>query len=205
MSGNDYFDEHQGLKWCESAGMGFYPVTESPYDDAYFDKYVEMANTEMGVELTHARLAFVNKYAPTAPIVDIGVGSGQFMDAAGALGYDVNPTAVRMLIKKHAFLNPYSTFIKCATFWDSLEHIPDIDRILKHVTDYIFVSLPIFDDLDHVLRSKHFRPDEHCWYFTKSGFERFIAAHGFTVLEYSTIETEIGREGIGTFVCKREN
>ena len=117
-----------------------------------------------------------------------------------------HPVALEMLHKERLFLNPHVEDVDCATFWDSLEHIQDIAGLLSHVKQFAFVSIPIFRDLAHARNSKHFRPDEHCWYYTDDGFKRFMYAHGFTVIGQSTFETDLGREDIGTYtLCKLEN
>ena len=203
MSGNQYFDENQGLMWREDIGMGYLELTETPYDKAYFDKYVAMAETEMGEELTWARLNLVKKWFPDGSIVDIGIGSGQFMDAIGCYGFDVNPTAIELLNSTNNMLDPHFEDVDCATFWDSLEHIPEISQILFHVKQFAFVSLTIFKNPEHIIGSRHFRPDEHCWYFTDEGFQKFMYAHGFKVVEQNIMETDIGREDIGTYACQR--
>lgn len=203
MTGSDYFDDNSGFVWSQSIGMGYYPVENPVYDKAYFDKYVDMSKTEMGEKLNNARFNIVNKYADGLPLVDVGVGSGAFMASIGCVGFDVNPFAIEWLKYGGLWFDPYKERIDCATMWDSLEHIFDPTVLLKNVRKYLFVSIPVFDDMWHVLRSKHFRTDEHYWYFTKDGFARFIAHHGFSVVYYSEIETELGRDGIGTFVCKR--
>lgn len=203
MSGNRYFDVLNSLKWSESDGIGYYPVKDMVYDSAYLEKYQAMARTQMGQNLTLHRTAIVHQHSELEDCVDIGVGSGQYMEWAGCMGFDINPEAVKILKKDGTYVNPYEQKIKNATFWDSLEHIPDIAKLLSNVSGFIFVSLPIFENLAHVLRSKHYRPDEHCWYFTKTGFEKFISAHGFDVIQYSNFESILGREDIGTFVCKR--
>lgn len=89
------------------------------------------------------------------------------------------------------------------SFWDSLEHIHNPTDLLDCIENYAFISTPIYKDKEHILRSKHFRPDEHCWYFTKDGIINFMSNFGFYCIEYSNIETEIGREDIGSFVFKR--
>jgi hypothetical protein len=55
-----------------------------------------------------------------------------------------------------------------------------------------------------VLRSKHFRPTEHCWYFTRPGLVFAMKLCGFVLVSESNIETELGREDIGTFAFRRE-
>ena len=94
-------------------------------------------------------------------------------------------------------------------FWDSLEHIKKPWEILTQAGPdaFVFVSLPIVDGedmLESVLASKHFKPEEHYWYFTREGFMRFAAYCGFEVVHHSDEETKIGRESIETFVLCRE-
>ncbi len=207
MSGNQYFDTAKTLKWSDELGMGYLPLSEKlPYDAEYFKKYVEYEDSDIGRSLNNARLmAVLPLIGENKTLVDVGIGSGQFMNAAQCLGYDINPVAVNMLIERGRYFDPFSNTVQCASFWDSLEHIPNISELLANVTDYVFTSLPIFDDIQHVRRSKHFRPDEHCWYFTHDGFCKFMNAHGFKVLTHDTVETILGREDIGTYTCKRVN
>jgi hypothetical protein len=77
--------------------------------------------------------------------------------------------------------------------------------LLQHITGYVFVSIPIFKDSDHILKSKHYRKDEHYWYFTDSGFKYFMDINGFDFIESNTMESELGRESIGTYVFKARN
>jgi hypothetical protein len=65
------------------------------------------------------------------------------------------------------------------------------------------VSCPIYENSEHILRSKHFRKDEHCWYWTEQGLITFMRHYGFEVVESNRMESDIGREDIGTFVFKR--
>jgi len=89
------------------------------------------------------------------------------------------------------------------TLWDVLEHIPNYQLLLANVREWLFVSLPIFRDAEHVLRSKHFRPTEHCWYFTRDGLVYAMKQCGFELVAESTFETDLGREDIGTFAFQR--
>lgn len=212
MSGNQYFDSLSAfekpfikgtLTWYDHAGMGYLPLFKTPYDDAYYQKYVDMDKTKMGRNLTRARVDLVNEFLKDGSLVDVGIGSGKFMAEIGCYGFDVNPMAIDLLDDTHRFYNPYEGKVENATFWDSLEHIEDIELILKNINQFVFVSIPIFKSVNHVLTSKHYRPDEHCFYFTDEGFKSFMDAHGFKVIECNTMETDLGREDIGTYVCER--
>jgi hypothetical protein len=190
--------------------MGYYPPSpnfQRLYDERYFEEYERRANTPMGAALTKARLDLVRAHFPgwRGRLIDIGVGSGQFVRAAGCKGYDINPRAEHWLKYSQRWRDPYKppgpVAISC---WDSLEHIADPDRLVSQVGRWVFVSLPIFKDAEHVLSSKHFKPDEHIWYWTEKGFKNWLDRLGFDCLYHSEIETELGREDIHTFVFRRK-
>jgi len=204
---DSYFSNLQkdSLLWLPEHGIGYYPVKESPYDSAYFDKYVKYANTSMGIKLTEARVKFVDKYWKSN-IVDIGIGCGDFIEKrknSKTFGFDINPKGVKWLCGRNIFFDPSKQKIEGATFWDSLEHIHDPNPILRNVTNWIFVSIPIYRDAEHILKSKHFRKDEHCWYFTNKGFLSWMASKGFECVEISQFESILGRQDIWSYVFKR--
>lgn len=195
----------RSLLWLPEHGMGHYPVDPAaePYDAAYFAKYRAYARTPMGRALTRARVALVASYTDSR-LVDVGIGCGQFVEARPhTLGYDVNPVAVAWLRGCGLFFDPYRERIGSASFWDSLEHIPDPGALLANVDEYAFISVPIFTGADHALTSRHFRPDEHRWYWTRNGLAAWMAAQGFERLHWSAMESAIGREDIETFVFRR--
>ena len=195
------------LTWFPEYGVGHFPVKASldTYGEAYFAKYREYAATEMGRRITAARLALVNRHWG-GPLIDIGIGCGDFLSARVATyGYDINLTAVEWLHAKDLWWNPYQRPCRAASMWDVLEHIDDFPRLLEQVHDYLFVSLPVFTGPDHVLASKHYRKDEHYWYFTEAGFTRLMSGLGWKCLEKNDDETKLGRDGIGSFAFGRSS
>ena len=138
------------------------------------------------------------------PVVDIGIGAGAFVQArANTRGYDVNPAGVQWLRERDLYCDPYSEAVAAITLWDVLEHIPDFDRLLARVTSRVFVSMPVFGGPKEVLTSKHFRPDEHCWYFTSFGFLAVMRMLGWELLEHNEEESRLGRDGIASFAFQR--
>ena len=198
------------LIFDETKGIGYMPFTSPPiYDDAYFEKYVPMGESTFGVALNALRAGLVLRYVPRGnELLDVGIGDGAFIRARGAwtLGYDVNPKAKRMLERRDAWCDPLGAgkSVWNATFWDSLEHMENPETLINMVKDHCFVSIPVFLDKDHILRSKHFRPNEHYWYFTRAGIIKWFWDLGFDCLEMNDMETKLGREDIGTFVFKRQ-
>lgn len=202
--GRSLLDSFGQLQWRPECGIGWYPVSAQPYDLHYWEKYVGLDSSPIGERLTWCRLDLVQKFH-AGSVVDIGIGGGKFVRSHPcASGYDINPAAIAWLTKIGKFVDPFSSVVEAATFWDSLEHIHDPSQLLRNVRRFCFVSLPIFSDCEHVLRSKHFKPDEHCWYFTRRGFETFMRFFGFQVIHECTMEQDAGREDIETFVFERK-
>lgn len=200
-----FLQEHSDkqLVWWPELGLGWYPVEDQPYDRAYWEKYLVMDVSPTGDALNEARCNLVRKYYTGNDLVDVGIGGGRFVREIGGFGYDINPDAVEWLNREGRWRNPYVCTVEALTFWDSLEHIHDPVSLLSHAKDYVFVSAPIYENADHILRSKHFRKDEHCHYWTKDGLIRLMSGWGFDCLEYNEMEQACGREDIGTFVFRK--
>jgi hypothetical protein len=195
------------LVWYEEIGYGYFPVhAGNPYDGGYFRKYQGYEETPMGKALTRARIDLVRRHAGSEVVVDIGIGSGQFVRERGlsnTRGYDVNPHAVRWLLERDVWFDPYFQDPPNASCFDSLEHMKKPDHFIERIQRFLFVSIPIFENREHAAASKHFRPDEHYWYFTRNGLVLWMKRQGFGLLEENHMEVELGREGIGTFVFRR--
>lgn len=208
---NEYVEKliNKGLVWFPEKGFGYYPVKKMHYDDAYFNEYVRMEHTAMGERLNKFRAALVNKYTKGL-VLDVGIGSGTFMKRRGnCIGFDVCPKAIYLLQRMEKFFNPYNGTglwgkIKGVTFFDSLEHMEWPELIFDNIgNQFIFVSLPIFRDAEHVVKSKHFKKEEHFLYFTDQGFINYMASYGFDLLDIRDDEIRCGREDIYTYVFRR--
>lgn len=200
------------LTWWPQLGIGYYPVQagHAPYNQDYFDNFDRNARTPLGRALMLARFDFVEQhYRSTLPLIDVGIGSGAFIELRRArgratYGYDVNPVGIAWLDERSLLVDPHLVSADAITLWDALEHIPDFQSLLANVREWLFMSLPVFNDVDHVLRSKHFKPDEHFWYFTRDGLVAAMLMCGFKLVAESDVESELGREDIGTFAFRRE-
>jgi hypothetical protein len=197
------------LQWFSSAGLGYYPVTGAPYDQAYFDRFARQAAEPIGRQLMRQRVDYVNGYLGRNMLVDVGIGCGAFIErrnrmvAHSTFGYDINPAGVRWLNQRRLWLNPYHAPIPAASLWDVLEHIHDFRPLLANVRQWLFLALPIYQDAAHVLRSKHFKTNEHCWHFTRDGLVAVLAYLGFALVDESDMEIQAGREDIGAYTFER--
>jgi hypothetical protein len=200
---------HRRLTWWPQLGIGYYPVEAgfAPYDQDYFDRFDRDARSELGRALMQARFNFIEQHY-RGTLIDVGIGSGAFVELRNGrrrttYGYDINPAGIAWLEQRMLLVDPYLVTFDAMTLWDVLEHIPNFQSLLANVREWLFLSLPIFDDVEHALRSKHFRPDEHCWYFTRDGLIFAMKICGFILVSESSMETDLGREDIGTFAFRR--
>jgi 2-polyprenyl-3-methyl-5-hydroxy-6-metoxy-1,4-benzoquinol methylase len=220
---------NQELALYPQLGVGYYPVISDPkkvYDKKYFERYQKysqsLVNSPVTQDLNRYRRDLVNSYTQ-GEVLDVGIGAGTFIEYRGlngvhnirTLGYDVNPEGIKWLKERDLWLDPYSCeskSIEAMTLWDVIEHIKDPAPLLKKLKEggLLFISTPIYEsvDYDEIHNSKHFRPTEHFWYFTKNGLKNFLdlcvkGKTGFKMLHESYQEVVIGREGVMTFVFKR--
>jgi hypothetical protein len=191
------------LVWSEEKGQGFHTRPAMRYEGQYFAHYQKLDATPMGGLLTKARLELVEKYTSACRGVDIGIGGGRYVKESWGFGYDVCDDAVTWLNQMVSYVDPYAAPVDHVTCWDSLEHIPEPEKLLANVKEWLFVSMPIYNDMADVLQSKHYKPGEHLHYWTLPGFVNWCEAQGFQVMEVNHAESELGREGITSFAFKR--
>lgn len=198
-----------GFTWSDDMGYGHIPVKSQPYDEKYFDKYVAYAASARGQQINQFRLSFISQFIVSGPtICDVGIGCGAFVSAMKAAGhkisgYDINPAGVDWLKKFGFYRDPHKRRVDVLTFWDVLEHIEDMETILSCARKWVFVSMPIYQNMHHCILSRHFRPDEHCHYFTRDGFVRRMRSYRWDLCGWSLGESLAGREDIESFAFRR--
>jgi len=195
------------IHWDDRLKVGWYPITqEEDYGEDYFQKYVGYEGSAVEASLNNFRSQFVDMHYRGA-VVDIGIGCGTFINRRGRLntsGYDVGSKSISWLKDQDLWTDPYEcSSVSAITCWDSLEHIRDYRPLLSKVSKWAFMSVPIFVDCYHASRSKHFRPEEHWWYFTNDSIVSMMALHGFKLVSQSSMEQVIGREDINCYAFSR--
>lgn len=214
--------EGDKLRWFTEVGYGFLPAQDTGlYDLAYWAKYHEYKASPIAEMLMRARVALVEKYAPESRVVDIGIGSGHFIEKresvlhptrepfaaafkSNTYGYDVNPHAIRWLVDRNIWFDPWACDPEGVTMWDTFEHMQRPWELIWKVKHVCFMSIPIFESKEHVLSSKHFKPSEHIWYLSEAALIKWMSILGFACDEVNYMEQELGRDGIGTYVFRRE-
>jgi hypothetical protein len=194
------------LEWYPKLGYGYDPTeVADPYGQAYWDRYASYRSSPIAAVLMQARTDLVRRFHGDGWLVDVGIGSGHFLETrgAGTFGYDVNPIAIRWLLDRDLWWDPYARDPEAVTLWDVLEHMKRPENLLSCVKRLAFVSIPIFENRDHALRSKHYKPGEHLFYFSRDGLLKWAGKQGFRMALENRMESDLGREGIATFVFER--
>lgn len=189
------------LLWSEELGMGFHPRPPMDYSGPYFEKYQALDGTPMGAALTAARVDMVRRHFD-GEVLDVGIGGGRFVIESGGNGFDVNEEAVQWLKSRNAYADPYKG-VAAITCWDSLEHVPDPEALVRSVGEWVFVSMPVYKDQADCLKSKHFKPGEHLHYWSVRGLIGWFAKMNFGCVEINERESDLGREGITSFAFRR--
>jgi len=191
--------------WLPKLGFGYYPAFDCKTE--YFNEYQNLEGSGVCDEINRIRVDMVQQFIGNAMLLDFGIGAGTFIQSRGpgiTKGYDRDGAGVEWLMKNGCWLDPYGQQqISHISFWDAFEHLEHPEVLLRKVTGFVFMSLPIFVDCDHVLQSKHFKPNEHFWYFTAWGLEAWMKQHGFSCRFADNPETRAGREDVGSFVFER--
>lgn len=202
------------LIWFQEDGVGYLAGDPTGiYDADYFDQYARLDGSPIARALNQFRVSLVLRHAYPGchRLLDIGIGDGAFLRGMMAAGWcragelrgtDINPVAIDYL-KTRGQWGELEEGADIVTLWDAIEHFPDPRMALRPAAKVAMVSLPIFEGVEHVLASRHFKPDEHLWYWTRAGFIAFADRQGFEVVDILATETAIGRDGIETFVLRR--
>lgn len=196
------------LTICPARGVAYQRgmAVSANYGDAYFARYQSYEGTEIARQINAGRVALVDEHVGAgSPVVDIGVGSGEFIRARpGTMGQDINPAAIDWLRRKNLWVEKMSEF-SAFTFWDVLEHVPEPDRYFRKIPDraHLFCCLPIFAELGRIRESRHYKPGEHLYYWTERGFVDWMAEYRFGLLERRDFEIAAGRDSIVSFAFRR--
>ena len=178
------------------------------YGDAYWQKVMAYEDTDIARDVNAGRCEMLKRHLRNnAIVIDVGAGTGAFVRAARAAGfdargYDVMPIAVDRLVAQGYYADP-ATYHDALCMWDTIEHLEDAADMLGCVREWLFVSVPVFHDLSAIRESRHYRPGEHLYYFTPAGLIDWLGCYGFQCMELSRHEMEAGRDSIGAFAFRR--
>lgn len=166
--------------------------TPYQYDENYVSVYDTEAYRRGSETLQALRLGFIIG-ACSAPqrLVDMGYGNGDFLKFASqrmrVYGNDVTGKPLEGIETGKDF--PAADIY---TFWDCLEHIPDLSFLRDLKTKYVAISLPYchfhLKGLRWFTSWKHRKPNEHLHHFDRWSLSNMMQYYGYTVISTSTHE-----------------
>jgi hypothetical protein len=121
-------------------------------------------------------------------VCDVGYGTGAFLQeclnrvpGAGIFGFDVSP------YPRPPFITPAPDWVDrewdALTFFDSLEHMPDLGFVRRLRARKVVVSLPWChwraEGAEWFMAWKHRKPGEHLWHFEPTSLQRLFAHAGY--------------------------
>jgi hypothetical protein len=198
---------HDGdLSLCLEYGVAYQTDRQNiiQYNGDYWNKCAGYEDSEIALKISKGRIEFVDRHY-SGEVLDIGVGCGEFIKKRnGTYGYDINPKAVEWLLECGLYRDCFSDF-DAFTMWDVLEHVETPEQYFINIrpASFLFLSLPIFGDLAKIRESKHYRPGEHLYYWTRDGLIEWMLLHKFELCGHSDFETQAGRESIESFAFRK--
>jgi len=201
---------------CVSCGFRFTnPRPEAHKLGGYYlsEDYISHSNSSKGLinwlykkvraHTIKGKVAQINEESPVGQILDIGCGTGEFLNAcisSGWKGNGVEPSEMAAAqAKKNFGLSVFSeeemnklpsTSYDIITMWHVLEHVPslidrikDLHRLLKS-NGVVLIAVPNCESKD----AKHYKEfwaaydvPRHLYHFSPGDIENLFSKHGFTI------------------------
>lgn len=165
-------------------------VYNAQYIDAGYGKLQLLTD-----EMAHLRLGYVIGAIGRVPesVLDVGYGTGDFLKACTRIvkqcsGHDL---FTDLLPAGCDFVTDITEqHHDVITFFDSLEHYPDIEFVKDLKCNYAVISLPWCHNFSDKWFAawKHRKPDEHLHHFNADSLAAFMLANGFSLVSHSNVE-----------------
>lgn len=167
------------------------------YDGNYCSVYDTPEYTQRAELLQALRLAFATGVhgRPIQSILDVGYGTGAFMNFAKkqvpvVYGHDVSGVLVPAGCD---FTEDVNIVCDVISFWDCLEHYPNIQFVKDLRAETIVLSLPFFPGTDKFPTWPHRKPNEHLHHFTLESMKKWMWKMGWRMTAFSKHEDIVRR------------
>lgn len=178
------------------------------YDEKYVQERYDSYGTQCDM-MSYLRYGFIVGSINIKPksLLDIGYGNGSFLKICQSAGVETFGTDIsNYQLKYGTTLNPkecQNKFFNVITFFDSLEHIDNIDFLENLKCDYVCISLPncSYNAIQKVEGDrhadiyfknwKHRREHEHIWHFDIKSLDKTMKDYGYSLVNFEYIEDAI--------------
>lgn len=176
------------------------------YDARYVSTYDTPDYERKSVALQTLRSGFIQATAPfeVKSLLDVGYGNGAFLKTAkqsfgDCRGFDITGLPVPSGCEKAASIYGGAYDSDVVTFWDCLEHFPDLSFVAGLCTKMVVISLPWshwWDIPASETRSwfttwKHRKANEHLHHFDEISLRDTMKMYKWKMIAHTNIEDAI--------------
>lgn len=194
---------------CESCNLKMDPTfSDGIYEDEYLLHYELYEQTDFSKILMKERLQFIEntmELLSGKSLLDYGCGADTFKKVMNDIYPSMHVFSYDPFFKKdHNFLEHLITFdfFDIVTFWDSFEHIRRLEIVPLLKGKYIFMTIPIIDNIKSIYKWKHYVPGEHVWYFSTSVLVKLFEKWNYKLITQSDFEEKLRSKGLKSFCFK---
>lgn len=143
------------------------------------------------------KVKLISQFASIPTILDYGCGTGEFLNICKSAGWvttGIEPsTKARQMANQLSNLRVYSSSTdlpdvkyEIITLWHVLEHISDLDAVVKdlskRLSDHgtIFIAVPNYECYDAAIYKDYwagYDVPRHLWHFSKHSIEKLLHSH----------------------------
>lgn len=211
VSGDDF-----EITACTECGFQF--TNPRPEDDKLSDyyeseDYVSHSESKKGIinrlfllarkYTLKKKLKIIQKYSTGKKLLDIGCGSGSFLDVCNSAGYEAtglepNEGAREFALKNYGLeVQPIEKFfqleensIDIITMWHVLEHVPDFSLYFQRFREILvekgtlFIALPNYESKDAQIYGKYWAAYDvprHLYHFRQTDIKNIAEQYGFYI------------------------
>lgn len=205
-----YQKEKYAVVTCNKCSLHFIPpyyrkqIKYTQYKNSEVTAAVRSGNNWVKVQRHKLRFKFIQKFAKSGKLFDLGAGWGHFLLAAKELGYDIYGVEISeqpylycvndlKLPVDHIdfFEMDESKKFDVITMWDVLEHIDKADDFLDKCNKltktggYLFLQVPQIDSYFARRHKDNWKMMglDHVNYFGKETITKILANHGYEVVK----------------------
>jgi len=156
------------------------------------------------------KYGIIKKLGPKGKILDIGAGSGYYLNFMSKKGYEVQGIEMSERARNHAksehglHIHPDEMFhnrdfkqkFDMISLWHVMEHLYDLNKVMKRFDELLnpngslVIALPNYNALEVQTYKKYWNGwdvPRHLWHFSPQSIRKLVGNHGFEITSMHTM------------------
>ncbi len=173
-------------------------ISHTDSNDGLFEKVYQWVKNYM----LKKKVKLISSYAEKGTLLDIGAGTGDFLNQAKKSGWDVTGIEPSASARKRAFDKGINLFeveaevedrkFDVITMWHVLEHVPDVEKQIEWIKNHLsidgvlIVAVPNFNSYDAKYYKKFWAAwdvPRHLHHFSSKSIKTLFEKNGFNLIE----------------------